>query len=70
MKQFRITILISCLLLHGCSKECTEMDVIFSHNTTVDAWYELDIDVIVDKKSASDKDACSNEIIQHILDND
>lgn len=46
------------------------MDVISSHNTTADAWYKLDIDVIVDKNNASDRDACSNEIIQHILDND
>lgn len=70
MKRLGITVLLSCFVIYGCSKEYTEMDVISSHNTTADKWYKLDIDVIVDKDSASDKDACSKEIIQHILDND
>ena len=46
------------------------MDVISSRNTTSSNWYELDIDVIADEDDVSDKDACSREIIQHILDND
>lgn len=70
MKRLGITVLLSCFMIYGCSKEYTEMDVISSHNTAIDKWYKLDIDVIVDKDNASDKDACSKEIIQHILDND
>lgn len=70
MKRLGITVLLSCFMIYGCSKEYTEMDVISSHNTTADKWYKLDIDIIVDKDSVSDKDACSKEIIQHILDND
>lgn len=70
MKRLGITVLLSCFMIYGCSKEYTEMDVISSHNTTADKWYKLDIDVIVDKDSASDKDACSKEVIQHILNND
>ena len=46
------------------------MDVISSQSITSENWYELDIDVIVNEKIASAKDACSKEIIQHILDND
>ena len=70
MKRLGISILLLCIMLYGCSKEYTEMDVISSHNATADNWYELDITVVVDKDAASDKDACSKEIIQHILDND
>lgn len=70
MKRLGISILLLCIMLYGCSKEHTEMDVISSHNATADNWYELDITVVVDKDAASDKDACSKEIIQHILDND
>ena len=46
------------------------MDIISSDNTTADNWYELDLSVIVDKDIVSDKNACSEEIIQHILAND
>lgn len=46
------------------------MDVLSSHSTTSANWYELNINVIADKDTVLDKDACSNEIIQHVLDND
>ena len=70
MRKIVILALLSCIIISGCATEYVEMDVISSHNTTSDNWYELDINVIVDKSVASDKDACSKEIIQHILDND
>lgn len=70
MKRSGIPILLSCVIIYGCSKEYTEMDAVSSRNTTSSNWYELDIDVITDKDSTSDKEACSREIIQHILDND
>ena len=46
------------------------MDILSSHNTTSSNWYELSINIIADKDTVSDRDVCSNEIIQHILDND
>ena len=70
MKKTGILILLSCSMICGCSKEYIEMDILSSHNTTSVNWYELDIDVIADKDDVSDKEACSREIIQHILDND
>ncbi len=66
MKKTGLLILLSCGMICGCSKEYIEMDILSSNNTT----YELDIDVIADKDDVSDKEACSREIIQHILDND
>lgn len=51
-------------------KESVEMDVLSSHSTTSANWYELNINVIADKDTVLDRDACSNEIIQHVLDND
>ena len=48
MKRLGISILLLCIMLYGCSKEHTEMDVISSHNATADNWYELDITVVVD----------------------
>ena len=70
MKKIVFSTLLSCIIISGCTKEYIEMDILSSHNTTSDNWYELDINVIVDKSVALDKDACSKEIIQHILDND
>lgn len=70
MKKTGLLILLSCGMICGCSKEYIEMDAISSHSTTSADWYELDIDVIADKDDVSDKEACSREIIQHILDND
>ncbi len=70
MKRIGALILLSCVLISGCTKEFVEMDVLSSHSTTADNWYELNISVIADKDTVSDKDACSQEIIQHILDND
>lgn len=70
MKKIVFLTLLSCIIISGCTKEYIEMDILSSHNTTSDNWYELDINVIVDKSVALDKDACSKEIIQHILDND
>ena len=70
MKRLGISILLSCVLLSGCTKESVEMDVLSSHSITSANWYELNIDVIADKDAVLDIDACSNEIIQHILDND
>ncbi|MXP74018.1 hypothetical protein GN277_00740 [Lachnospiraceae bacterium WCA-9-b2] len=70
MKKTGILILLSCSIICGCSKEYIEMDAISSHSTTSADWYELDIDVIADEDDVSDKEACSREIIQHILDND
>lgn len=70
MKKTGTLILLSCIMIYGCSKEYIEMDIISSRNTTSSNWYELDIDVIADKDDVSDRDACSREIIQHILDND
>lgn len=70
MKKTGILILLSCGMICGCSKEYIEMDILSSNNTTSGNWYELDIDVIADKDDVSDKEACSREIIQHILDND
>lgn len=70
MKKLRTLILLSCILISGCAEEYTEMDIISSHSITADNWYELDISVIVDETTASDRDACSKEIVQHILDND
>lgn len=70
MKRLEISILVSCILLSGCTKEPVEMDVLSSHSATSGNWYELNIDVIADKDTVSDRDACSNEIIQHVLDND
>ena len=46
------------------------MDVVSSHNSTSNNWYKLNIDVIADKETVSNKDTCSREVIQHILDND
>jgi hypothetical protein len=62
--------LLSCIIISGCANEKIEMDIISSNNTTADNWYELDLSVIVDKDIVSDKKACSEEIIQHILAND
>ena len=70
MKRLEISILVSCILLSGCTKEPVEMDVLSSHSATSGNWYELNIDVIADKDTVSDRDACSSEIIQHVLDND
>ena len=70
MKKTGLLILLSCGMICGCSKEYIEMDILSSNNTTSGNWYELDIDVIADKDDVSDKEACSREIIQHILDND
>ncbi len=70
MKQLGTSILVSCILLSGCTKESIEMDILSSHNTTSSNWYELSINIIADKDTVSDRDVCSNEIIQHILDND
>lgn len=70
MKKLRISILLSCIIISGCANEKIEMDIITSNNTTADNWYELDLSVIVDKDIVSDKKACSEEIIQHILAND
>lgn len=70
MKKLRISMLLSCIIISGCANEKIEMDIISSNNTTADNWYELDLSVIVDKDIVSDKKACSEEIIQHILAND
>ena len=70
MEKTGILILLSCGMICGCSKEYIEMDILSSHNTTSVNWYELDIDVIADEDDVADKEACSKEIIQHILDND
>ena len=70
MKKLRISMLLSCIIISGCANEKIEMDIISSNNTTADNWYELDLSVIVDKDIVSDKNACSEEIIQHILAND
>lgn len=70
MIRFTALILLSCILTTGCTSEPVKMDVLSSHSATADNWYELNIDVIADKDTISDRDACSQEIIQHILDND
>ena len=70
MKRLGTSILLSCVLLSGCRKEFVEMDVLSSHNTTSANWYELSINVIADKEAILDREACSSEIIQHVLDND
>lgn len=70
MRQLGKSILLSSVLLSGCTKESVEMDVLSSHSATSANWYELNINVIADKDTVLDKDACSNEIIQHVLDND
>lgn len=70
MKRLRISILLSCIMISGCAKGNIEMDIISSRSTTTNNWYELDINVIVDEDIASDKDSCSKEILQHVLDND
>ncbi len=70
MKRLGTSILLSCVLLSGCTKESVEMDVLSSHSETSANWYELNINVIADKDTVLDRDACSNKIIQHILDND
>lgn len=70
IKPLGITILLSCALLSGCAKESVEMDVLSSHSATSANWYELSINVIADKDTVLDRDACSNEIMQHVLDND
>ena len=70
MKRAGSVVLLSGIILSGCAKQPIEMDVFSSINTTASNWYRLDINVIVDEDIASDKDACSTEIIQHILDND
>ena len=70
MKRLGISILLSFIIISGCSKEYVEIDVISSHGTTSGNWYELDIHVIADKETVSDKDACSEEIIHHVLAND
>lgn len=70
MKQLRTSILLSCVMLSGCTKESVEMDVLSSDNTTSANWYELSINVIADKDIVLDRDTCSNEIMKHVLDND
>jgi len=55
MKRLKITILLSCIMLYGCTKEYTEMDVVSSHNSTSNNWYKLNIDVIADKETVSNK---------------
>lgn len=70
MKRFGTSILLSCILLSGCTKDVVEMDVLSSQNITSANWYELSINVIVDKDTVLDMDNCSKEIIQHVLDND
>ncbi|MCI8784952.1 hypothetical protein AALB51_03710 [Lachnospiraceae bacterium 62-26] len=70
MKRVGLSSLLSCVLLSGCTKEPVEMDVLSSHNTTSANWYELSINVIADKEAILDREACSSEIIQHVLDND
>lgn len=70
MKALAALFLLLCILISGCTKEYVEMDVISSRNSTSSNWYELEINVIADENIASDKDACSQKIIQHILDND
>lgn len=69
MKKLGLSILLSCIMISGCAKEDIEMDVISAHNSTADNWYELNINIIADKDTASDKDACSKEILQHVLAN-
>lgn len=70
MRRLGNSILLSCVLLSGCTKESVEMDVLLSHSTTSANWYKLNINVIADKDTVLDRDTCSNEIIQHVLDND
>ena len=70
MKLLGTSVLIPYILLSGCTKEPIEMDVLSSDSVTAANWYELSIDVIADKDDVLDRDACSNEIIQHVLDND
>ncbi len=70
MKQLGISILLSCIMLSGCTKESIKIDALSSHNTTSANWYELSISVIADKGTVLDRDACSSEIMQHVLDND
>lgn len=70
MRQLGKSILLSSVLLSGCTKESVEMDVLSSHSATSANWYELNINVIADKDTVLDKNACSNEIIQHVIDND
>lgn len=70
MKRLGALMLLSCILVSSCAKESVEMDIVASHSMTADNWYKLDISIIVDEETASNKEACSKEIIQHILDND
>jgi len=70
MKRLGISLLTSCALLSGCTKEFVKMDVLSSNSETSANWYELNINIIADKDTVLDKEACSNEIIQHVLDND
>lgn len=70
MRRLGNPILLSCVLLSGCTKEFVEMDVLSSHSATSANWYELNINVIADKDTVLDRNICSNEIIQHVLDND
>lgn len=70
MKRLGTSILLSYVLLSGCTKKSVEMDVLSSHSATSANWYELNINVIADKDTVLDRDACSNEIMQHVLDND
>lgn len=70
MEKMGNLILLLCIIISGCTKEYVEVDVLSSYNSTADNWHKLDISVIADEDAASNKDACSMEIIQHILDND
>lgn len=70
MRRPAAFILLSCVLISGCAEKSAGIDVISSQSITSGNWYELDIDVIVNEDTVSAKDACSKEIIQHVLDND
>lgn len=70
MKRLGTLILLSYVLLFGCTNKSVDMDVLSSYSATSANWYELNINVIADKDIVLDRAVCSNKIIQHVLDND
>lgn len=61
--------LMGAAILTGCSDRTQEMDIIHSYSMGADNWRSESISVIVDESTAEDREKCSQEIIQRVLDN-
>lgn len=72
MKKYRFIMgmtLMGAAILTGCSDRTQKMDIIHSYSMAADNWRSESISVIVDKSIAEDREKCSQEIIQRVLEN-